>query len=152
MSPTSTLISSLLVIGAGISVALQQILNANLRTQLGSPWWAGFVSYFVGMVAMLLVATMAPGPRLSLPNIGSGTGSWMAWTGGVFGAIFIGTAILMVPRLGAATVLALIVVGQMLGSMAFDHFGLFGMPQHPASLVRMAGAGCLILGVVLVRA
>lgn len=152
MSPTSTLISSLLVIGAGISVALQQILNANLRTQLGSPWWAGFVSYFVGMVAMLLVATMAPGPRLSLPNIGSGAGSWMAWTGGVFGAIFIGTAILMVPRLGAATVLALIVVGQMLGSMAFDHFGLFGISPHPASLVRMAGAGCLILGVVLIRA
>lgn len=152
MSPTSTLTSSLLVIGAGISVALQQILNANLRAQLGSPWWAGFVSYFVGMVAMLLVATMAPGPRLSLPGIGAGAGSWMAWTGGVFGAIFIGTAILMVPRLGAATVLALIVVGQMLGSMAFDHFGLFGIPQHPASLVRMAGAGCLILGVVLIRA
>lgn len=152
MFPTSTIVSSLLVVGAGISVALQQILNANLRSQLGSPWWAGFVSYFVGMVAMLLVATATPGPRLSLASLGAGAGSWLAWTGGLFGAVFIATAILMVPRLGAATVLALIVVGQMLGSMAFDHFGLFGVPHHPASWMRLAGAGCLLLGVVLIRA
>ena len=70
---------------------------------------------------------------------------------GIFGAIFIGTAIFMVPRLGAATVLALIVVGQMIGSLAFDHFGLFGVPQHAANPVRLAGAAFLVLGVTLVR-
>ena len=43
----------LLVVGAGVSVALQQVLNANLRVELGSAWWAGFVSYFVGTLAML---------------------------------------------------------------------------------------------------
>ena len=101
--------SYLLVIGAGVSVALQQVLNANLRAELGSPWWAGFVSYFVGMLAMLAVALTSPGPRLSASFIEST--SWLSWTGGLFGAMFIGTAILMVPRLGAATVLALIVVG-----------------------------------------
>lgn len=66
--------------------------------------------------------------------------------------IFIGIAILMVPRLGAATTLALIVVGQMIGSLAFDHFGLLGIPQQPVNLVRVAGAGFLILGVALIRA
>ena len=58
---------------------------------------------------------------------------------------------LMVPRLGAATVLAQIVVGQMLGSLVFDHFGLLGIPQHPATLIRLAGTAFLILGVVLIR-
>jgi transporter family-2 protein len=43
----------LLVVGAGISIALQQVLNANLRMELGSPWWAGFVSYLVGTIFML---------------------------------------------------------------------------------------------------
>jgi transporter family-2 protein len=59
----------------------------------------------------------------------------------------------MVPRLGAATtlVLALIVVGQMLGALTFDHFGLLGLPQHGVSPVRLASAACLIIGVVLVR-
>lgn len=152
MSSLVNLLSSLLVVGAGVSVALQQILNANLRTQLGSPWWAGFVSYFVGVMTMLIVAVLAPGPRISFASLGHGGSAWVAWTGGIFGAIFISTAILMVPRLGTATVLALIVVGQMVGSLAFDHFGLFGLEQHPANLLRLAGAGCLVAGVVLIRA
>ncbi len=140
----------LLVVCAGASVALQQVLNAKLRIELGSPWWAGFVSYLVGTVAMLAVAIASGGPWLS-PAMAART-SWMAWTGGIFGAIFIGTAILTVPRLGAATVLALIVVGQMLGSLVFDHFGLFGVPQHTANLTRFAGTAFLILGVVMIRA
>lgn len=142
MSAAMSAVSYLLVVGAGVSVALQQVLNANLRAELGSPWWAGFVSYFVGMLAMLAVALSVPGPRLA--DMVGGAGSWMSWTGGLFGALFIGTAILMVPRLGAATVLALIVVGQMLGSLAFDHFGLFGLPHHPVSPTRLAGAVSLI--------
>jgi transporter family-2 protein len=57
----------------------------------------------------------------------------------------------MIPRLGAATVLALIVVGQMLGSLTLDHFGILGIPQHPVNPTRLAGAGLLIAGVVLIR-
>ena len=53
----TTLLSYLLVVAAGVSVALQQVLNANLRAQLGSPWWAGSVSYLVGF-AMLAVALL----------------------------------------------------------------------------------------------
>ena len=49
----------LLVVGAGASVALQQVLNANLRAQNPrSPWWAGFVAT-LGMLAMLAVATLS---------------------------------------------------------------------------------------------
>lgn len=149
MPSVSYLLSALLVVLAGVSVALQQVLNANLRMQLGSPWWAGVASYAVGLAAMIAVAVMAPGPRLGDALRGAGAG--VSWTGGVFGAIFVGTAILMLPRLGAATTLALIVVGQMLGSLLFDHFGLLGLTQQPASPMRLAGAACLILGVVLIR-
>jgi bacterial/archaeal transporter family-2 protein len=149
MMPALQILSFLFIVAAGVSVALQQVLNANLRSELGSPWWAGFISYFVGMMGMLVVAMLVPGPR---PNLSVISGdSWISWTGGFFGAVFIGISILTVPRLGAATVLALIVVGQMIGSIAFDHFGLFGVPQHDASPIRLAGAALLILGVVLVR-
>lgn len=150
MSVTSCVLSYLLVVFAGVSVALQQVLNAKLRAHLGSPWWAGSVSYLVGLLAMLSVALLAPGPRFA--ESFRDAASWTSWTGGLFGAIFIGIAILMLPRLGAATTLALIVVGQMIGSLAFDHFGILGIQQQPATLVRMAGAACLILGVVLIRA
>lgn len=149
MVPSVSPFAYVLVVGAGVSVALQQVLNANLRAQLGSPWWAAFTSYLVGMLVMLAVALTTSGPRLSIALTDGA--SWLSWTGGVFGAIFVGTAVLMVPSLGAATVLSLIVVGQMLGSLAFDHFGILGLPHQPVSPVRLAGAACLVLGVVLVR-
>jgi bacterial/archaeal transporter family-2 protein len=34
----------------------------------------------------------------------------------------------------------------MLGSLAFDQFGLLGIAQQPASLTRVAGAAFLIPG------
>jgi transporter family-2 protein len=145
--PYGSALLSLLVVGAGVSVALQQVLNANLRGQLDSSWWAGFISYLVGMLAMLVVALGSGEPLLSRVR----QTSWISWGGGICGAFFISTAIFTVPRFGAATVLTLIVVGQMVGSLAFDHFGLFGVPQHSINLGKLLGAAFLILGVVLVR-
>ena len=147
--PLTTIVSYLLLVGAGISVALQQVLNANLRAELGSPWWAGFISYVGGTLAMLALVITTGEPWLTRTMIART--SWASWTGGIFGAIFIGIAIMMVPRLGVALVLALIIVGQMLGSLAFDHFGLMGVPLHPANPVRLAGAAFLVLGVILIR-
>ena len=118
-----------LVAGAGASLALQQVVNARLRAELGSVWWAGFVSYLGGTLVMLTIALAVGGPLPAGETV-SRT-SWASWTGGFFGAVYIGVAILMVPRLGAAPVVALIVVGQMLGSLAFDHFGVLGIPIHP---------------------
>jgi transporter family-2 protein len=147
--PLTTIVSYLLLVGAGISVALQQVLNANLRAELGSPWWAGFISYVGGTLAMLALVITTGEPWLTGTMIART--SWASWTGGIFGAIFIGIAIMMVPRLGVALVLALIIVGQMLGSLTFDHFGLMGVPLHPANPVRLAGAAFLVLGVILIR-
>jgi transporter family-2 protein len=69
----------------------------------------------------------------------------------LFGAIFIGLAIILVPKLGAATFIALLVTGQMLASVAFDHFGLFGLVQRSVDLPRVVGVFLLIGGVVLIR-
>jgi len=44
---------------------LDQALNTNLRIELGSPWWAAFISYLIGTVAMLTVAIASGGPWLS---------------------------------------------------------------------------------------
>ena len=48
-------------------------------------------------------------------------------------------------------IIALIVAGQMIGSLAFDHLGLFGLPMHHVTAPRVAGALFLLAGAVLVR-
>ena len=47
--------------------------------------------------------------------------------------------------------LALVVVGQMIASFTFDQFGLFGVPKHSVSLVRVLGALALVAGVLLIK-
>jgi Putative inner membrane exporter, YdcZ len=43
--PTSlAIIGYLFAMGAGVSFVVQQAVNSNLRAEIGSPWWAGFVS------------------------------------------------------------------------------------------------------------
>jgi len=139
----------LLAFSAGVSFVFQQAVNANLRVEIGSPWWAGFISYLGGTIAMLVMAALLLQPWPSMQMIHRS--HWLSWTGGFFGAIYIAISILLLPRLGAATVIALIVAGQMIGSLAFDQFGLLGVPIHPLNMFRLAGAALLVLGAILVR-
>ena len=138
-----------LVIAAGASVAFQQVLIANLRMQVGSAWWAAVASYLVGLLFTLAIALIVPGPKMT--DIIPRGGDWLPWFGGIFGAIFLAITILMVPKLGAATTISLIIVGQLTLSLVMDHFGLLGLPIQPVSAIKMLGAGFLILGVVLIR-
>lgn len=134
---------------AGVSVVTQQVLNANLRASLDSPAWAGFVSYLVGTVYMVVLAVILRSP---VPSLAVARGiPWWAWSGGFFGATFIALSILLVPKIGAATFIALLITGQMLAALAFDHFGWLGLVPRLADPVRLLGVAFLILGVVLVR-
>lgn len=142
------LLSVLLAAGAGVSFVMQQVVNASLRTSIGSAAWAGFISYLGGTFCMLLLALAM---REGLPSTGFFTRSnWWAWSGGFFGAVYIAISIALVPRLGTAIFLAFFIAGQMLASLGFDQFGLFGLPQRSASLTRQIGAVTLIAGAVLV--
>src|SRR5215217_8637239 len=133
----------LLAVAAGVSIVVQQVLNSNLRAALDSAAWSGFVSYLVGVVCMALLALVLRDPLLSA-NVAARI-PWWAWSGGLFGAIFIGLAILLLPQLGAATFIALLVTGQMLASVTFDHFGWLGLAQRPIEVALLIG------GVVLIR-
>jgi transporter family-2 protein len=139
----------ILTVLAGVSIVIQQVLNANLRTALNSAAWSGFTSYFVGVVCMALLAVAMRDPIPS--SVVAARIPWWAWSGGVFGAIFIALAIFLVPQIGAATFIALLVTGQMLASVAFDHFGWMGLAERPIDMPRLFGVVLLIAGVVLIR-
>jgi transporter family-2 protein len=133
---------------AGVSFVFQQAVNSELRMQIASPWWAGFVSYLGGTVVMLVIALALREP---LQFDAAGKAPWLSWTGGLFGAIYIAISILMLPRLGATTTIALIVLGQMLGSLAVDHFGFLGVAQQSLTPPRALGVALILAGVALTR-
>jgi transporter family-2 protein len=70
--------------------------------------------------------------------------------GGLLGATYVAVSALLGPRLGSATLLALIVGGQLLMSLVLDHYGLVGFETHAMNGWRLLGATLLIVGVVLI--
>jgi bacterial/archaeal transporter family-2 protein len=140
---------ALLTIGAGISVLVQQALNANLRAELNSAAWSGFMSYLLGVIFMVAVAVILRDPIPSAATV-SRVPLW-AWSGGIFGAIFIGLSIITIPKLGGAAYIAILVTGQMIAALAIDHFGWLGIPERQIDLPRMLGFALLVGGVVLIR-
>ncbi len=134
---------------AGVSIVTQQALNNNLRFALDSVVWPGFVSYFVGLMSMAVFAIVMREP---VPAFGvMARVPWWAWSGGFFGAVFIAIAIFLVPKLGAATFIALFIAGQLLASLAFDHFGWLGLTVRPVDATKVFGVALLVAGVVLIR-
>ena len=134
---------------AGAMIPFQAGVNAQLAQWLGSPIRAAFVSFLVGTVALLALAALVFKP---LPSAGRlDEAPWWVWIGGLLGAFYVAGSIVTAPRLGAATLIALVVAGQSLASLVVDHFGWVGFEEHHVSLGRIAGLALLFAGVVLVR-
>ena len=76
---------------------------------------------------------------------------WGLWTGGFFGAFIVLFTIIATPKLGAATLLAFILTGQMMVSLIFDHTGLFEFPIQPINPGRIAGVLFLIFGAWMIK-
>jgi transporter family-2 protein len=149
LSSAGTLLFALITFIVGFSVPIQTGINAQLGKHLGHPVLASLISFCVGTAAMVLITVVA---HLGWPSGGKLSEiPWWAWTGGLFGAIFVTMAIVMAPRLGASNTLCLIVAGQMLASLVFDHYGYLGFPEHPANWMRILGVVLLLAGVFLIQ-
>jgi bacterial/archaeal transporter family-2 protein len=138
----------LLALGVGVGLVFQVGMNVTLRGVLLSPMVAALISFLVGSVALLLYILVTGAPWPARAQLGA-VPLW-AWFGGVLGAFYVASSIIVGPRLGAAALLALIVLGQLLASLVLDHFGWLGFAQHPLTLTRMFGAALLFGGVLLI--
>jgi bacterial/archaeal transporter family-2 protein len=139
----------LLALAAGVLLPVQAGINAQLRSALGSPLAAALVSFLVGSAALGLVTLVLRVP-IQLRTAWAAS-TWWEWTGGVVGAVYVLSTIILAPKLGAATLIAAVVAGQMMASLILDQYGLVGFPVHPVSAGRLLGAGLVIVGVILVQ-
>jgi transporter family-2 protein len=55
------------------------------------------------------------------------------------------------PRLGAGTVLVLMVAAQLAVGVVLDHFGVLGLKVHPISSLRAAGVLLVVAGALMVQ-
>ncbi|WP_432470447.1 DMT family transporter [Amphritea sp. HPY] len=141
------MISICIVLLAGAMLPLQAGINSHLARFSGSTLWASAISFMIG--CMLLIAVNLA-LRTTTPSILQLKEApvW-AWAGGLLGAFFVTAMAIFAPKLGASTLIALVIAGQLLTAVALDHFGLAGYEASETSLTRIAGIGLVGLGAFL---
>jgi transporter family-2 protein len=134
---------------AGAMLPIQFGINAQLAGWLGSSVRATLVSFAVGTVVLLAVTLAA---FRDLPSgVKLADAPWWVWIGGFLGAFYVLGSVVTAPKLGAVTLVALILAGQTASSLLADHFGWVGFKEQPVTLGRLAGVGLVAAGVALVR-
>ncbi len=133
-----------LAIFAGMSNAFQAPVNAALGKFVGVVE-SSFISFAVGALSLLLVSlVVGKGSILKVvdapPNL---------WIGGFLGAFFVTVALFVVPKIGAALMIASVLTGQMVAALIIDQIGLLGIPKNPVDLYRIGGLACLAVGIKL---
>lgn len=138
-----------LALFAGIVVPVQAGLNAVLARHIGGAMSATFLSFIVGTGALAVFLAVT---RPSIPSLAAfGSVPLWAYAGGLMGVFYVASATFLAPRLGAATLLALVIAGQMIASLVIDQYGLVGFPENPITLLRVLGVVLLVAGVMLIR-
>lgn len=146
MSP-SVLAAIAFAVVIGALLPLQALINARLGQLTHGPLLASLISFLVGTL-VLTAALLATRTALPDARMVGAVPAW-AWLGGVIGAVFVVGATLLVPRLGAAALVCLVVFGQIAGSLVLDHFGVLTAPK-PADALRIVGVVLVAVGALLV--
>ena len=76
---------------------------------------------------------------------------WWGWVGGACAAAYVTGTFLLIPAIGAAVTVALIVTGQQLTSAVVDTRGWFRLPRRRFTATRGAGLLLLVGGSLLVQ-
>lgn len=138
-----TLIATAVLIGT--LMPLQAVINALLGKELASPVASAFISFLGGTLVLAVITFSRPAAWARLPQLPT----WML-SGGLLGAIFVAAALILVPKIGATSLMAAFVTGQLIMSLAMDHYGWFGLPVRTLDITRILGVVLLAAGIFLV--
>jgi transporter family-2 protein len=125
----------------GMAIGLQAPLASTISQRLG--WLEGvFIVHLGGLLGVAVPLLFMGGGRL---------GQWptvppVALLGGLLGVVVIGSTVYMVPRIGVAAAVTLIITGQLFMAATIDHFGAFGVDAKPVTVARLTGLGLVLLG------
>jgi transporter family-2 protein len=149
VSYSATILAGSVALTAGIAATSQVGVNSELQKWVGTSVRAALVSLALGTLVLLLVSAFAGFAWPLRESVSHAP--WWAWTGGALGALYLVSTVALAHRLGASVLFALVIAGQLVAAVVFDHFGFIGFAVHHVSAGRVAGVVLLVTGVVLIR-
>ena len=129
---------------AGAFIPLIGILNARVGRALGEPIYATVIVFFVAIMIALLASVVFGKSRLTTQNLQNLAP--FDYGAGLIVAFYVISATVLAPKIGVANFIVMAVSSQILFSLMIDHFGLFGAPLKPISMIQLFGTVMLLIG------
>ncbi len=133
-----------MVLLCGLSLPMQTCINryfARIRCG-GDARKSSLFSFFSGSCVLAVVSGIVSAVMIYAYDRAIwdfAATSWWMFTGGVFGALNVHGALIMAPRVGMTRLYMLVVFGQLVSALLYDHFGVLGVSQFSATPLRISG-------------
>ena len=137
----SIIIIILIGLAGGMADGIQAPLSSMISQRLGileSVFIIHIGGAFFALIPLLIYGGGKLGNWRTVP--------WYALCAGVFGLVVIFSMSYMIPRVGIATALIILLAGQLLIGTLLDYFGLLGAVQRPVDFMRLLGLAVVLLG------
>jgi len=125
----------------GVAVGVQTPIAGAMGQKIGGTA-SSVIVHLSGLILSIILLVFRRGENIQawdkLP--------WYMFGAGIFGLILYQTINVTLPRLGATTMLALIIIGQLLTGVVLDHFGWLGVTARPIDPTRLVGIVVLLIG------
>ena len=125
-------------LAAGFGLTLQVGMNARCARSCSSAYSAALISFTGGYGGADQPAAGHP-HRVPGRDALAAVPPW-AWFGGLFGAFYVAISTIVAAELGATSLLALALAGQLVMALVVDHYGWLGLPENPITWVRLRGS------------
>ncbi|MBT5264265.1 MAG: DMT family transporter [Rhodospirillaceae bacterium] len=143
------LVYLLIAVALGCVIPMQAGINSTIARFEGHPLWGALTNTIVASLALVVVIVVM---RIQAPTVLTATKApWWAWSGGVLGACLVFGSLYFAPKMGAASFVTASVFGTIAASLVIDHFGLLGFVAQPVSMLKLAGAILVVVGMLIVQ-
>ena len=139
----------LIVIFLGTLGPIQTGVNSTLSNYLSHPSQAAFISFLGGVIIFSIILIFL---RPSIPDlVNLKKAPFWSFTGGLMGACIVFGAIMIAPKIGAATYVSTFITGTIIMSLILDHFGLMAFETKPVDLWKLFGVSLVLSGMIIVN-
>lgn len=139
-----------LAISAGVIIAIQGTINAQLGLLLKNPLLGTSIAFLVAFLCMFSVFLLSTSRWPSFSEVVS-IPLYLLLSGGLLCAVGIGTMYYLIPKMGVGTLMSYSLSGQLIMAVVASHFGWFDLPEKSIDGIRGLGVAALITGVILLN-
>jgi bacterial/archaeal transporter family-2 protein len=133
---------------AGAGIPLIGVLNSGVARGVGNPYTATGIMFAIAMAVALGFSL----PIYGLPTTAQlGSAPPMSYAAGLLIGFYALSATIIIPRFGAASFVAFILIAQLLTSAVVDEFGLFSMAKRPIDMTRLIGLTVIVAGIAIME-